>query len=378
MSSGTSLLENKLAMARPIIEHYVRDDAVEAVCLTGSLTVGLGTAYSDLDVIAIVPADYERPTFERTTHQGSASQHGAGLDRVDVIYRSAGWLDEIAALGRPYTATMHSNPAITSGPASLIEDAVRLRLGQVAKPSQRLNRTRDALTTGAEHLRNFMIAKLAADVGAAWMDALGFIGRHDFDSLDVWSRTMLTYALDAACVAEDDLYRGEKWIWSRACRTPSLSPVHAWLRCLMLDRDGDGPRRPDAPAWGERMLLAQKLTVLAILRQRYCGELPQLLSTVLTGRRRGLLRSPYWAIVQMTKSAIMTDRDDRHYAVPDLAVACWAAADGVTRQELIAGVRGIYPDVASVAIEATVNHLQGIGAIADEDAWQEVFETDKR
>jgi hypothetical protein len=378
MSSGTSLLDSKLAMARPVIEHYVRDDAVEAVCLTGSLTAGLGTAYSDLDVIAIVSADYERPAFERTAHHGSTSQHGSGLDRVDVVHRSAGWLDEIAALGQPYIATIDSNPAITFGPADLIEDAVRLKLGQVAKPSRRLFETRDALTAGAEHLRSFMIAVLAADVGAAWMDALGFIGLDDFDSLDVLSRSMLASALDAGCVAENDLYRGQKWIWSRACRTPGLSPVHAWLRSLMLDRDADGPRQPGGPAWGQRMLLAQKLMVLAILRQRYPGELPPMLSAALADRRRGLLRSPYWAIVQMTESAIMTDRDDRHYAVPDLAVACWAAADGVPREELVASVQRIYPATARARIEATLDHLQGIGAIAGEDAWQDLFVDDTR
>jgi hypothetical protein len=378
MSSGTALLDSKLAMARPVIEHYVRDDAVEAVCLTGSLTAGLGTAYSDLDVIAIVPAGYERPGFGRTAHHGSTSQHGVGLDRVDVVYRSASWLDEIAALGRPYIATMHSNPAIISGPADLVEDAVRLKLGQVAKPSPRLCQTRDALVAGADHLRNFMIAILAADVGAAWMDALGFIELRDFDALDVWSRTMLSYALDAACVAENDLYRGQKWIWSRACRTPGLSPVHAWLRYLMLDRDTNRTLWSGDPAWGQRMLLAHKLMALAILRQRYSGELPPMLSTVLAGRRPGLLRSPYWAIIQMTESAILTDRDDRHYTVPDLAVACWAAADGVTRQELVLDVQRIYPDTARSAIEATTDHLQALGAIAGEDTWQDLFGTDTR
>ena len=378
MNSGTALLDSKLAMARPIIEHYVRDDAVEAVCLTGSLTADLGTAYSDLDVIAIVPADYERPGFGRTAHHGSTSPHGVGLDRVDVVYRSASWLAEIAALGRPYIATMHSNPAIICGPADLIEDAVRLKLGRVLKPSPRLRQTRDALSTGAQHLRNFMIAKLAADVGAAWMDALGFIGLRDFDSLDVWSRTMLSYALDAACVAENDLYRGPKWIWNRACRTPRLFPVHAWLRHLMLDRDAAGPRQHDSPAWGQRMLLAQKLMVQAILRQRYPGELPPMLSAALADRRCGLLRSPYWAIVQLTESAILTDRDDRHYTVPDLAVACWSAADGVPRAELVASVLRMYPDTARSRIEATLDHLRGIGAIGGEDAWQDLFVNDAR
>jgi hypothetical protein len=378
MNSGTALFDEKLAKARPIIDHYVNDYAVEAVCLTGSLTAGLGTAYSDLDVIAIVPADYERPTFERTAHHGSTSQHGAGLDRVDVVYQSAKWLDEIAALGQPYIATMHSNPAITIGPANLIDDAVRIKLGQVAKPSRRLRETRDALDSGAEHLRNFMIAKLAAEVGAAWMDALGFIERQDFDSLDVWSRTMLTYALDAACVAENDLYRGQKWIWSRACRTPGLSPVRAWLRHLMLDLDAGRSLRPADPAWGQRMLLAQKLMVTAILRQRYSGDLPSMLSAALADRRRGLLRSPYWATVQMTESAIMTDRDDRHYTVPDLAVACWAAADGVQREELVASILRIYPDVARARIEATLDHLMRIGAIAGEDVWQDLFVYDTR
>jgi hypothetical protein len=378
MTSTTSLLDEKLAQARPIIDHYVRDEAVEAVCITGSLTAGLGTPYSDLDVIAIVPEDYERPTLGPTAHHGFTTQHGSGLDRVDVVFRSVGELDKLATLGQPYIATLDSNPAILHGPVSLIEDAVRLKLGRIAKPSQRLCEARDALTIGGEHLRSFMIAVLAADVGAAWMDALGFIQLHDFDSLDVLSRSMLAFALDAACVAEDDLYRGQKWIWNRACRASTLSPVRAWLRDLTLDQNTGGPRQPTGPAWGQRMLLSQKLMVLAILRQRHCGQLPPILSAALADPPRGPIRSPYWAIVQMTESAILTDRDERHYRVPDLAVACWAAADGTTRQALLASVRRIYPDAARAAIEATLDHLQDLGAISREDSWSELFECDTR
>jgi hypothetical protein len=378
LTSTVSLLDGKLAQARPIIDHYVKDDAVEAVCITGSLTAGLGTPYSDLDVIAIVGEDYQRPTLGPTAHHGFTTQYGSGLDRVDVVFRSAAELAELATLGQPYVATLDSNPAILHGPVSLIEDAVRLKLGQVAKPSPRLCEARDALTVGEEHLRSFMIAVLATDVGAAWMDALGFIQLRDFDSLEVLSRSMLAAALDAACVAENDLYRGQKWIWNRACRVPALSPVRGWLRHLVLDQNAEGPRQPTGPAWGQRMLLSQKLMVSAILRQRYSGELPAILSAALAGHPRGLIRSPYWAIVQMTQSAIMTDRDERHYTVPDLAVACWAVADGTARKELVRCVRRIYPDAARAAIEATLDHLQELGAISHEDSWGELFGYDAR
>jgi hypothetical protein len=64
--------------------------------------------------------------------------------------------------------------------------------------------------------------------------------------------------------------------------------------------------------------------------------------------------------------------------VPDLAVACWAAADGVPRAELVASVRRMYPDTAKSRIEATLDHLRGIGAIAGEGAWQDLFVNDAR
>jgi hypothetical protein len=350
--SNKALFEDKVGMADQVIDRYVNDDSCEAVYLSGSLAAGLGTPYSDVDVFVITPA------AGRPGEDGSVVQHGNGLDRVDVEFRTAGWLDEMMALGRAYTSTVDDNQALRT-PERRIEDAIRLKLGHVVKSSPRLDEARQVLAAGEGNLRKLVIAHLAAELGGYWMDALGFQCQRDAESMEVISRSILAAALDAACVSGGDLCRGEKWIWSRVRRCELLRDAQPWLRGLFVDSAGGHVTR---------MLAAQKVLAWAILCEWGQGEVSMLRPP---GDRQGdgLTRSPHWMLTRMADSAILTDRDQRHYAVPDLAVACWAAADGLPRPELETSISQIFPAAASPAIAAALAGLEKIGAVGPATAW---------
>jgi len=354
--SGSQLLEEKLGAATGVVEHYVADESVEAVYLSGSLMAGLGTPFSDTDVFVITDGA-----------PSEAVQHGAGADRVDVEFRSVEWLDQVTALARPYSSTMYDNQALTT-PPGLIDDAVRLRVGHDLKPSPRLTAVRAALDDGDHNLRKLLVSQLAADSGAAWMDALGFLSNGDLDSAGLVAQKVLLIGLDAACAAAGDLYRGGKWVWSRVRRDPVLADAVPWLRDLLLE--------PAARPTLRRLLAAQEILAFALHRTWY-PQRPIPVPTEPPYALDGLVRSPYWMPFSLAAGFYLSERGARHFTAPDLALACWAGARGRSRAEIerqVATVRGDEPEL----IRQTIDALRAIGAIGDAGQWESLFRSQER
>jgi predicted nucleotidyltransferase len=359
MASQT-LLDQKISAVQPIIDRYINDESIDAVYLTGSLMARLGTPYSDIDIFVIGPS-------ASWHHETGSHQHGRGLDRLDVEFRNPEWLDRVSALADPYTATVDDSHVLWT-PSSLIDDAVRLSIGQVVKQSPGLTDARKRLAEGQDNFRKLLIAHISSDVADTWMDALGFLCHKDAESLEIISRTILQDALDAGCVADGDLYRGEKWVWSRVRRSETFSGVDSWLRELLVG-PAAGQEHGRKGRYVERMLAAQKIMAISILRGwQSAGSSPTLMPATHFARY-GFIRSPYWMITRMTDSAILIDRDTQYYCAPNLAVTCWAAADGLSRESLAATVKLLVPDARAQEIEATIDELEKIGAITREDAW---------
>ena len=355
-----AMAEEKLRLARPVIDRYVQDASIEAVCVTGSLIAGLGTSYSDVDVFAITAPGCRaaEPTVE----------HGVGLDRVEIEIRTPEWLDQIQQVAQPFSARIGDN-TIRHFSAGLIADAVRLKIGHVAKQSHGLSAVKERLESGTESLRRMMIAYIASDLGDDWMDTLGFLSHGDLESVEIVSRDILEKALDCSSVQEGDLYRGKKWIWSRTRRSRNLHDALPWLRELFID-EARGQTGDYRSRHAPRMLAAQKIMALAALRE-WCPQMSDMyVMAPASFAADGYIRSQYWILVRMAESAVLTDRDVQHYTVPDLAVACWAAADGVPRPLLVDSVRTMLPAAGSRDIEAVIDKLEGIGAITTKSEWR--------
>jgi hypothetical protein len=353
-----SLLEDKLKLADPIIDRYIQDPSIEAVCITGSLIAGLGTSYSDVDLFAITAPGHQiaEPTVE----------HGVGLDRVEVEIRSPEWLNRIGTVAQPFRARLHDN-TLRNYPTGLVADAVRIKIGRIVKHSHGLDAVREKLDSGSNDLRRMMIAYLTSDVGDDWMDVLGFLSHNDFESAEIVSREILEKAIDCSSVQEGDLYRGKKWVWSRARRNGNLKDALPWLRWLFIDGTQAGDQRSP---YALRMLAAQKIIALAALREwcpKMSDEYPVAPVSFALG---GYTRSQYWMLVRLADSAILLDRDMRHYTAPDLAVACWAAADGVSRPSLASSVRTMVPTARNRDIEAVIDKLLEIEAITPTPNWR--------
>jgi hypothetical protein len=354
------LLEGKLKLAGPIIDRYIKDPSIEAVCVTGSLIAGLGTSYSDVDLFAITAPGRQvaEPTVE----------HGVGLDRVEVEIRTPEWLDQIGTVAQPFRARLDGN-TLRNYSASLVADAVRIKMGRVVKQSRGLAAVKEKLDSGSSNLRRMMIAYLTSDVGDDWMDVLGFLSHNDFESVEMVSREILEKAVDCSSIQEGDLYRGKKWIWSRARRSRHLQDALPWLRELFIDGT-QGQAGDYRSRYALRMLAAQKIIALATLRE-WCPQMPDKYDIAPPNfAADGYTRSQSWMLVRLADSAILLDQDVRHYTAPDLAVACWAAADGVSRPSLADSVRTMVPTVGSRDVEAVIDKLLEIGAITSKPDWR--------
>ncbi|HEX4087570.1 MAG TPA: nucleotidyltransferase domain-containing protein [Trebonia sp.] len=354
--SSHRLVSEKLASVQDAVDRYLADESVQAVCLSGSLMAGLGTPYSDIDIFVV------------TTDRSGESQHGRGQDRLGVEFRSPEWLYQVADLARPFAATLDDNYPLTTS-SGLIEDAVRLKIGRELKNSPELARVKSTLDAGRRNLQKVVISQVALDLASYWMDILGFLTKGDIDSAEMMSVQILLTALDAACIPDDDLYRGAKWIWSRARRSESLAPARPWIRNLLLPHLGTGPM--SRPLCMDRMLAAQKLISLALLRE---WDPDRFLPTPEAAPSGGgdLVRSPYWQVFRVEKSAVLTYQDTRHYELPDLALYCWYAADGCSAAEIEKSVALTYPDSVG-RIAEIVNELRRIGAIGDTGDWENLF-----
>jgi hypothetical protein len=344
--ASQELLDEKLAAANAVVNEYVTTEASEAVYMSGSLMAGLGTSYSDIDIFVI------------TGQREGSVQRGNGKDRIDVQFRSPEWLTQAAALGEPFKATRDDNyPQQIS--EALVDDTVRLLVGKDLKASEALLATRSSLKKGKKNLQELIISQLTFDLASYWMDALGFIESGDIPELELVSQQIFLTAIDAVCVAEGDLYRGDKWVWGRARRCKYLANAQPWILDLLTGR-------AVTPGSGElaiqRMLTAQKLISLALLREWSSGSYPEAPENALAANH-GLTRSPYWVPLRLSESAYLINQDTQHFTVSELALACWAAADGVSRDELKADISLTYEEESAEQIYKTIDGLTKIGAI---------------
>ena len=355
------LVAEKMARVQDTVDGYVADENVQAVYLSGSLMANLGTPYSDIDIFVV------------SSDRSGMIHHGLGQDRVDVEFRSAEWLEQVAHLARPYAATLDDNYPLTTSP-DLIEDAVRLKIGTELKKSPELSRTRNALDTGQRDLQKLVLSQVALDLAAYWMDILGFLTNGDLDSAEMLSSEILLTALDAACIPDGDLYRGPKWIWSRVRRNESLAPAHQWIRDLLMPYQA--ARSHGTRLCTDRMLTAQKLVSLALLRE---WNPDRFLPAPATAPRGGgdLVRSPYWLVTRVAESAVLSYQDTRQYTLPDLALACWYAADGCSGNEIEEIVSLTYPD-SSRRVQETIEALRSIGAITNTSDWKKLCLPDEQ
>jgi hypothetical protein len=290
------------------------------------------------------------------------------LDRVEIEIRPPEWLDQIQQVAQPFRARIGDN-TIRHFSSGLIADAVRIKIGHVVKRSRGMGMVKERLDSGSENLRRMMIAHIASSLGDDWMDVLGFLSHDDFESVEIVSRDILEKALDCSSVQEGDLYRGKKWIWSRARRSRNLHDALPWLRELFVD-DTRGQAVDYRSRYAPRMLAAQKITALAALREWFPEMPDKYVLAPANFAADGYIRSQYWILVRMEEAAVLTDRDVQHYTVPDLAVACWAAADGVSRPLLADSVRTMVPTASNRDIEAVIDKLKEIGAITTKSEWR--------
>ncbi|MFC5170991.1 hypothetical protein [Streptomyces mutomycini] len=188
-------------------EHGLWDSCHGAV-MAGSLSVGLGTSTSDVDVYVFVDE----------VSKGRSHPVRDGI-RVDVEQIAVGEIRELSEKFRAFTS-IGEERSQTHMDESALKLAVRTHLGAVLKPDAFVQEVRQNLDPLV--LRQVLMARSMALLGAYVEDVLGAIEVRDLPTAVCASGIALDMAADALLAACGDVYVSDKLRLRRLVREPRL------------------------------------------------------------------------------------------------------------------------------------------------------------
>lgn len=200
----------QLAAARRVIAEQAQVAHVGLAVLSGSLAVGLGHTFSDVDVHIVYLGP---PPGITETERDGPPVHVESLTR-DSLVRLGQW-------GAEFRATALDREQLYPAESDL-KKLVRLATAFVAESAG----TEPEL---AAHLpnrgvvRQILMSRNACDVAVAAEDAVGAADIGDWYTALAASLSAILHAAEAALAAADDVYYGPKFLFRRMSRTRATS-----------------------------------------------------------------------------------------------------------------------------------------------------------
>ena len=193
--------EAKMATATAAAQKLADDPRMNAVYLGGSLTAGLGSSTSDVDVFVLLEAEDD----------GIARQIRVGDERLDVETYTVGWVrDALAKLGRWSSSRRQLRHEALS--AEQLDFLIRMRDAEVIKDSSSLAALRSALAAAEDRLRQHALSSWALEANGHLSDLKGALQDDDHGSAGLMTQSLLSCAGKAVTTAAGDLYFNSKWV----------------------------------------------------------------------------------------------------------------------------------------------------------------------
>jgi hypothetical protein len=227
VTDATSVVSERLHLARHLAGRLVAMPEVQAALLTGSLTAGLGSRTSDVDVLLVgdgLPRE-RRQVF-------------AGPVRVDVRQLSS--LQLAAAVDGVLAARMLSDDAATPVPASDLALAIGVSTGEVVAGGQIVEPLRERLHAGRLPLRRVVTSRWLDLAHYGHEDLAGLVAAGEPDAAILVGRDLLLAAGKALVTGSGDLHLGRKWVCRQLDRTaPTDFPRSEFRRLMRADPTAD-------------------------------------------------------------------------------------------------------------------------------------------
>jgi predicted nucleotidyltransferase len=313
-----ALLDAKLEAGRQVADTIMGGEGeVLGMYLAGSLTAGLGSSRSDVDLFVIVPStEQEAGLPQQRLHEGT---------RVDIELRTADELRELTRLLGRFSATSSDFQQLFV-PDHRVDAAVRLVLGRDIVSSPLLDEIRRDLPRA--ELRKTLIAQYCNRCLMFLEDLAGAVRDGDTGTAELVSYALMLRALQAFLAGCDDLYIGEKWTWRK------------------MERSGLGRRHMDA-IWG--LLHGAGSTLDALVPARIAMTQALLSAAQVDGwdeplaagwsawgtARSGLCRAAEWLPIRLQDRTALMSIDYTEVLLGNDGVRLWGLADGRPRDAVV-------------------------------------------
>lgn len=306
------LPEHLRVLATEIAEGYLDQKDVECVLVIGSLTAGLGNAYSDLDLYIV--SDDADASVPKLFHHESA--------RVDVENRPHGWLKQIVAEATDFTAT-------TRDLAQLLRSRAHFdTVGRLYHAIPLVDRGEFAeahahLVEHFDSFRQFVMAREVSALHGTLEDCLGALDADDVPMAAQLSQEILRGAIQAFLVGAGSVYLGKKWISARLRAVASDTTPVAELLALSTGNAGLGER----DAVGARIRYAQAAVAAALTDGWDAPRATEWAAWPAVDDVEGG-RSLDWMALRVTDAIVLRQVRGKQLKLPEVALRVWGGFPG--------------------------------------------------
>ncbi|MGX9883773.1 hypothetical protein [Streptomyces sp. NPDC002276] len=325
-------------------------DDCEAAFIVGSLSVGLGHAESDVDIVAV----RDDAGADRTR------QHVIDGRRFDLLtVTTAEW--------NRYTELMSSYAvSATDRTQADLDHKAMIRVVRYAVAT-RLGIGRTPALTGPDldTVARVMVYHHSQQASSFAEDVSGALAVDDHYTALAAADEAVKSGIEAVLAAERALYIGPKFLLRRAARSPLLAPVFESLWGLRYGPVPlDGLAASAAELARERLSLAAGLVAFASTTG-WDGttDVPALPDFFSPARPGAPLRDPFHGLVRFTDGFILAGPSSA-YELTDGMALLWSRCNGADLTRLHADfVRDIDPDVTVEDLEGALAALHDMGVI---------------
>ncbi|MEU8001129.1 nucleotidyltransferase domain-containing protein [Catellatospora sp. NPDC049111] len=323
--------EEKLKTALANAEALIDDARADSVYLGGSLTAGLGSPTSDVDVFVL--------TTDTEAQSGVARQFKVDTERIDLETYTVAWVDSLLDKVGQWESNRQRlrHNALN---ATELDFLLRLRQIQVIKNSANLDRILARLAEHDDRLRQMALSTWALSCNGWLSDFKGALLDNDGESAGLIGQSVLVCVGKAAAAAAGDLYYGLKWVHQQLHRSIGDAFPHEVFR--HWQRGG----------WATEPATADGLDFLVF--QQTVGAAAQLLGwngpavkewpfwETGTGQYR---RNPQYNTIHLTEGVLLNYELQRQLVVkPDVALV-WALSNGRDEDEIVDAAVALGPHV---------------------------------
>lgn len=328
--------DSQITAARKVIESELGgENSVSLAFIGGSLTVGLGHAFSDLDLYVVT----------RDVAAVARTHDVAGL-MVHVELLASAQVERLIELGSQYRITKKDRRQLVPG-ESVMRDLVRLTTGYRLMSSPEWNVALASLDRNV--VRQVLIMQNALDFASLAEDTMGTLAIGDcYTALDS-SALALRKACEAILTGCDDVYIGAKFLFRRLARTSTTAPLVSELKVLLRDPDVNADPDHVRRIAESRLLAGNHLIACAMLDGWDRPATGAVRLSLRTGD--GPCRSPYYVPVRFADGTGLAG-PDRSMRVTEGMLRLWRWLDGEPEEVILQNVRKCEPALDATSEES--------------------------